>query len=1190
MKISEIQVEQFGVWKNLQLPVNPQGLTVLYGPNEAGKSTLMRFVRSVLYGYPQRDAAHHEATHDDPLDSLQAGGLQLLTGDGPCRLQRRSQGASRGEISFAGASKGGTESPTATLDALLKGINESVYENIFAVGLRELQELATLKDQKVAQRIYGLTMGVEGRRLLEACNGVRQERRRLYDPAQRTGAMFDLMAEQDRLDAELRNFDHLPERHAELATQRDRIAQELTSCQERQAGLQEQLRGHNFLDRVHGPWKKLQQCRDELDELPAAAGFPEDGLSKLHQYEAELGTMKDRRERLKQELQQLVKKSQLLVPPELGKHAEAMQGYVLQKGWVQDLDARIRAATDQVQQIEKEVKTRCEQLGKNWTLEALDAIDVSPAAHHRLAGVARIYQTALLRRSSVRHVLRRQAQAHKNRQQAVAEQVAALGGKSVDEALGQARQQYENLKTLATLKLQEQEFADRQAGIDEQLAHIRPQHILPTWVYVVLGVFCIAGISLGAWGLMTGIHSSGVAGFTYALLGLTTAGVAWGVKTQFEGDARERLDQLEDSSKKNLEDLQSVRNQLTMIGGYRGEDSGRLGSTRTRQRREESASAAPGENSVSESHDLVGEMSEEELPLLVRTLEKAGQHAKQLSHKAWNFTKHQVFGFTPPAESAPNETVNGHVSNREATAPPNDTGDKGVEAPAKNASGKSRAGLAGPVLKPQSAARRTAPPLEEPAVERRPVPPTGPLSELELIDQTAIRMTDLEALRRQQQSIQNARVKLADRSRKLKNSRREVETARQAWQDLLAHNGFAPTLKVDEAFEAWRLLVETADHRERWRQAVAELNNLRGLWTSFQHRIEELGRRAEGAQADFSKPLAVLQRWEQKLGDLSKRKQERVQMAKEVQAKRRDGRKLSESRQETQRMYNALLVKGGAANRREFEERAKFGERRRVLKQQAQDYQNTLMEITQAHSDLAIVEQDLERFNPKENAQAIETLKQELKALDRDLGQARERLGAVRQELQQLEDDREATRLRYERAQVTARLEAAGKEWLALETASTTINEMRSRYERTCQPKTLAVAARFLNRLTGGKYHNVWTPLDSHELRIEDAQQSSFSIEQLSTGTREQLFLAVRLALVQELRQQGVELPMVFDDVLVNFDQQRAEAAAGVLLEYARDQQVLFFTCHQHLASVFGGLGVPVVELPVREGDRRRAG
>ena len=68
---------------------------------------------------------------------------------------------------------------------------------------------------------------------------------------------------------------------------------------------------------------------------------------------------------------------------------------------------------------------------------------------------------------------------------------------------------------------------------------------------------------------------------------------------------------------------------------------------------------------------------------------------------------------------------------------------------------------------------------------------------------------------------------------------------------------------------------------------------------------------------------------------------------------------------------------------------------------------------------------------------------------------------------------------------------------------------------------------------------------------------------QLSTGTREQLYLAIRLAYARHYCRENEPLPLVMDDVLVNFDDERSEAALDMLIELAQDIQLIFLTCHQ---------------------------
>ena len=69
----------------------------------------------------------------------------------------------------------------------------------------------------------------------------------------------------------------------------------------------------------------------------------------------------------------------------------------------------------------------------------------------------------------------------------------------------------------------------------------------------------------------------------------------------------------------------------------------------------------------------------------------------------------------------------------------------------------------------------------------------------------------------------------------------------------------------------------------------------------------------------------------------------------------------------------------------------------------------------------------------------------------------------------------------------------------------------------------------------------------------------------LSRGTVEQLYLCLRLGLAETFAERAESLPIILDDVLVNFDPGRAASVAEALADTAERHQVLFFTCHPHL-------------------------
>ena len=157
--------------------------------------------------------------------------------------------------------------------------------------------------------------------------------------------------------------------------------------------------------------------------------------------------------------------------------------------------------------------------------------------------------------------------------------------------------------------------------------------------------------------------------------------------------------------------------------------------------------------------------------------------------------------------------------------------------------------------------------------------------------------------------------------------------------------------------------------------------------------------------------------------------------------------------------------------------------------------------------------------------------------------------------------------------------------WRRHATVNRVLERIRADYEAHRQPETLGEASRYLEKLTAGQYKRIWTPLSNDILLVDTAGGESLPVEVLSRGTREQLYLSVRLALVATFARRGVNLPMVLDDVLVNFDIERTRRAAEVLCEFAAaGHQVFLFTCHEHMWEIFKDQKADCRRLPRRNG------
>ena len=169
--------------------------------------------------------------------------------------------------------------------------------------------------------------------------------------------------------------------------------------------------------------------------------------------------------------------------------------------------------------------------------------------------------------------------------------------------------------------------------------------------------------------------------------------------------------------------------------------------------------------------------------------------------------------------------------------------------------------------------------------------------------------------------------------------------------------------------------------------------------------------------------------------------------------------------------------------------------------------------------------------------------------------------------------DRSTEALQAELADVEHQLAGQLDRRRLLERTGLLLEETRLTVARDHQPPVLRDASHWLSRLTDGRHTAITTTIDEACLEVHDRDGNVCKPERLSRGTREQVFLALRLALVRDLQRHGVPLPLVMDDALVNFDDDRARSAARVLVEFVSDQpgerQMLVFTCHAHVASIF---------------------
>lgn len=196
-------------------------------------------------------------------------------------------------------------------------------------------------------------------------------------------------------------------------------------------------------------------------------------------------------------------------------------------------------------------------------------------------------------------------------------------------------------------------------------------------------------------------------------------------------------------------------------------------------------------------------------------------------------------------------------------------------------------------------------------------------------------------------------------------------------------------------------------------------------------------------------------------------------------------------------------------------------------------------------------------------------------AVEQELGTLRGELAAARSAADQLSGQLSAQGdsvvLRSQAALLTEQKAALNTEYDAIALAMETLEHANTTLQNRFSPALGRRAAEIFARLTDGRYSGVVLDRTFH-LSAEPADERVYrDAALLSAGASDQLYLAVRLAICDLVLPQETCVPIVLDDALTNFDDDRCAAALRYLKEAAQTRQILLFTCHSREADFFAG-------------------
>jgi uncharacterized protein YhaN len=1057
MKITDLKIDGFGVWRDLSLRGLSSELTVFYGPNEAGKSTLMQFMRSILYGVsPTR-----RERYMPPVKGGRPGGcLKVQTDNGPLTIQRY---ADRGPTDVGKVTiikEDGEEQGDRLLREALEHVDEPTYLNIFAVGLREVQELGSLSDTAAAQWLYRLTSGLDRISLYDVIHMLEGTRLRLLNSWEEKSELRTMLSQREQLRGELDELVAKGRRWTQSAVKLRELAEEVDHKQSEAKALAARARRLEVAINIKPLWIKRGKIDDQLERFATLRPLEDGTIAALDEFKKRIEEHERQRDILKGQRQQLRDEAKRLgINDVLVKNGQRLEALLEQQDWLQAVQRMSTDLAEELKHLEARLASENERLSQEWTGAGKIPPRITSDVVEQLAPQARGLETTEQMVAAAKHEL----ELHRTGHDEFSAQIDSatntgeqLGLPKNAEAAGDLVAQLKRRQTLENRI----EAAQNQAAELQQQAHdLVNEQVVPLELFIFLGTLFVGGVvALAAWWFLPAT-TLGKYGGWIALGGIGISIIAFLAKFLKEASAFDRFDSCH-------HEMENVLNVL--------EDA-----EREQEKLDHELNFHGGSVSIRLEH------AERHLAELERVLPVESQRreaAQEISHAERRFNL---------AQEKHTAALANWKSRLRALGLPEDVSPANLAA------------MAG-------------------QCER--------LFELEAkIDN---RRDDLQCRQREFTTLTHRITALAEECGCLGSS------ASEPLEGTRAGGSKTRPQPPGKAPDKNATLFEILDH----------------LRTQYHQQLQRVAQRKEIRER--AKALRV----------------ESVKHAHAAltQKRRRD----------------TLFQKCGVADEQELRQlAAKLDEAEELRKKRAAASREIVAAIGRhgAEADFApflTADQigQLERQWETRSSQSDE--------LDKVLKDALQRRGAMVEQQRSVASDHSLAVKQIELDVLEQQLQKSVDAWRERAAVSLFLERIREEYEKNRQPETLREASNYMSQLTNGKYTRIWTPLAHDILFVDTADGQALSVQVLSRGTREQLFVSLRLALVAAYGRRGIHLPMILDDVFVNFDAGRTRTACAVLRDFAKQgHQLLVFTCHEHVWRMFQEIKVDCRRIPNRHGD-----
>ncbi|MCK4259466.1 MAG: AAA family ATPase [Halanaerobiales bacterium] len=386
------------------------------------------------------------------------------------------------------------------------------------------------------------------------------------------------------------------------------------------------------------------------------------------------------------------------------------------------------------------------------------------------------------------------------------------------------------------------------------------------------------------------------------------------------------------------------------------------------------------------------------------------------------------------------------------------------------------------------------------------------------------------------------------------------------WQRILIQDQLSFEMKPEDLLELFKLLERGKDIFHRFDEMKDNQDYLQKKIDIYLEKVNKILTYLNKPQVGLEEVSGIVLHLQEELQigkDLLIQKKQLEEKLKELKL---DFTEIDFQYKTEKEDWTRLLQAGRVDIEEEFRQKWKMYQKREKLLKAKIEWESAFQMVASTKS--AEMTDVLEKLGSRDLQEKLIKVQNECQSIKAELAEVQNQLGQLKARLDQIEQTEEILFLQQIRESLITQIDKKSKIWMTYALCQRFLELAKERYEQERQPGVLKEASTFFSMLTAGRFKKVMRPFEENRLEVERADGSRLGTHLLSRGTGEQLYLAMRFALAKEYGKRTMTFPLIMDDILVNFDSQRTESALELMAELAKDQQILFFTCHSHLAPM----------------------